>query len=492
MTHWINAQWHQGLGEPLTSHSPYNDEEVWHGSAATPEQVNAAVESANAAFLSWRLLSCSEREAYVLNFEQLLKENQERIAEVIALETGKPLWESRTEVSATIAKIQVSIRSYHTRTGESFSDNQETQVVLRHRPIGVFAIFGPYNFPAHLPNGHIVPALLAGNCVVFKPSEHTPFTAELMVSLWEKSGLPQGVINLVQGERETGKSLLIHPLINGVLFTGSAQTGHEFHHYFAGQPDKMLALEMGGNNPLVVSSSYGEMTAAVYTILQSAYLSSGQRCTCARRLLLPRGQEGDHLLSQLTLAVESLKCGEPLLDPQPFMGSLISRQAVDMIIQAQAKLEKQGATVLVEAKHQGYAFVSPSLIDVTDVLQLDDEEYFGPILQVIRYNSLEEAVMIANDTRYGLSAGLISTKDQEWHYFVDHIHAGVVNRNRPLTGASGELPFGGPGASGNFRPSAFYAADYCAYPMASIEGKFTQLPTQLLPGINLSFLGDSD
>ncbi|MEZ9565745.1 succinylglutamate-semialdehyde dehydrogenase [Vibrio artabrorum] len=485
MTQWIAGQWVAGQGDAMTSVSPYNNEVVWQGDSATPAQVESAVTAARKAFLVWKKLSFTEREAIVLNFAEKVKENSEEIAQIIAKETGKPIWETRTEAGAMAGKIAISIRAYHERTGGASREAAGNQIVLRHRPLGVMAVFGPYNFPGHLPNGHIVPALLSGNTVVFKPSEQTPWTGEFVMKLWQEAGLPAGVINLVQGAKETGIALAEAKGLDGVLFTGSANTGHILHRQFAGQPGKMLALEMGGNNPMVISDQFGDVDATVYTIIQSAFISAGQRCTCARRLYVPVGEKGDQLLDKLVAATLKIRVDQPFAEPAPFMGPQISEAAAKFILDAQANLQSLGGVSLVEAKAGQAAFVSPGIIDVTNIAELPDEEYFGPLLQVVRYQSLEQAVELANDTRFGLSAGLVSTDDSEWEYFVDHIRAGIVNRNRQLTGASGDAPFGGPGASGNLRPSAYYAADYCAYPMASMEGSETQLPATFSPGIEL-------
>ncbi|RJX72307.1 succinylglutamate-semialdehyde dehydrogenase [Vibrio sinensis] len=485
MTHWIAGDWVQGQGEAMSSLSPYDDEVIWRGNSATPEQVDSAVAAAREALMVWKKLNFSQREKVILAFADEVKAHSEEIAVVIAQETGKPLWETRTEAGAMAGKIAISIRAYHERTGEAVREVAGNQIVLRHRPLGVLAVFGPYNFPGHLPNGHIVPALLAGNTVVFKPSEQTPLTGELVMKLWQKAGLPSGVINLVQGAKETGVALANSKGIDGLLFTGSANTGHILHRQFAGQPEKMLALEMGGNNPMVISEQYGQLDATVYTIIQSAFISAGQRCTCARRLYVPIGLKGDELVEALVEATKKIRVDQPFAEPAPFMGPQISKAAANFILEAQANLQRLGANSLLEAQAGKAAFVSPGIIDVTNVTHLPDEEYFGPLLQVIRYRDLEQAVELANNTRFGLSAGLVSTDDSEWDYFVEYIRAGIVNRNRQLTGASGDAPFGGPGASGNLRPSAYYAADYCAYPMASMEGQETVLPATLSPGLDL-------
>ncbi|KXF82795.1 succinylglutamate-semialdehyde dehydrogenase [Enterovibrio coralii] len=485
MTQWMNNLPSEGKGDAFESLNPFNSEVIWQGKAATPEQVESAVLAAREAFLNWKHSTFEERKALVERFAEKVKENSEHIATVIAEETGKPLWETRTEAAAMVGKIGISLRAYEERTGERSKDVAGTQAVLRHRPLGVMAVFGPYNFPGHLPNGHIVPALLAGNTVVFKPSDLTPKVAEETLKLWIEAGLPKGVINLVQGGRETGEALAQSKSIDGLLFTGSANTGHILHRQFAGQPGKMLALEMGGNNPMVISDSFGDTDATVYTIIQSAFISAGQRCTCARRLYLPEGERGDALLHRLVEMTQNIRVGGQFDDPAPFMGSQISVRAAEGILAAQSHLESLGGKPLLTAKLLHDAVVSPGIIEVTAIDALPDEEYFGPLLQVVRYQTLEQAVELANDTRYGLSAGLVSTDDKEWAYFLDHIRAGIVNRNRQLTGASGDAPFGGPGASGNLRPSAYYAADYCAYPMASMEGEDVSLPAQLSPGLSL-------
>ena len=486
MSLWINNHWVAGDGEPFQSLNPYDGDVVWQGNAATTAQVEAAVTAASRAFLDWRNTTLTERLAVIERFAQLVQQHQSQLAHIIATETGKPLWESTTEVAAMIGKVALSLNAYHERTGIRQRQQADTTMIVRHRPLGVMAVFGPYNFPAHLPNGHIIPALLAGNTIVFKPSEQTPNTAQRMCELWQQAGIADGVINLLQGGRTTGAALAMAAGADGVLFTGSAQTGHLLHQQFAGQPQKMLALEMGGNNPLVVGQEYGAMDAAVYTIIQSAFLSAGQRCTCARRLYIATGEAGDLLLARLVAVASHLLVGDPLAIPAPFMGSLISNAAADQImLHQQQLLEAGGVALLVATRGQG-AIVTPAIIDVSAITDLADEEYFGPLLQVSRYDNFTQAVESANQTRYGLAAGLISTDSQQWQYFIDHIQAGIVNRNRPLTGASGDAPFGGPGASGNLRPSAYYAADYCAYPMASIEAEQLQLPFQLAPGVSLN------
>ncbi|QYJ86771.1 succinylglutamate-semialdehyde dehydrogenase [Shewanella mesophila] len=486
MSQFINGLWVAGLGHDVTSKNPANNEIIWHSKTATAEQVNNAVEAARNVQFDWFMLGLEGRLAIVEAYRDQLDANKTEIAETIAQETGKPQWETATEAGAMIGKIGLSVAAYNKRTGTSESDTPAGRAVLRHKPHGVVAVFGPYNFPGHLPNGHIVPALLAGNTVVFKPSELTPKTAELMLKLWEQAGLPAGVINLVQGEVETGKALASHPQIDGLFFTGSSRTGHILHQQYAGHPGKILALEMGGNNPLIIKG-VEDTKAAVHDIIQSAYISSGQRCTCARRLYVEKGAQGDALLAELTKAVKLIKVGPWNAQPQPFMGSMISEAAAKGMVEAQRNLINLGGTALVELTHLevGTGLVSPGLIDVTQVIELPDEEYFGPLLQVVRYSDFDEAIKLANDTRYGLSAGILADNRDDYEYFLARIRAGIVNWNKQITGASGAAPFGGVGASGNHRASAFYAADYCAYPVASVEADAVSLPATLSPGLTV-------
>ncbi|MEL6830071.1 MAG: aldehyde dehydrogenase family protein, partial [Pseudomonadota bacterium] len=314
--------------------------------------------------------------------------------------------------------------------------------------------------------GHIVPALLAGNTCVFKPSELAPSVAELMVSAFADAGLPAGVLNLVQGGRETGQALLEGD-INGLLFTGSANTGLAFHRYFAGRPEVMLALELGGNNPIIVWDP-ADVDAAADIVAQSAFLTTGQRCSCARRAILPEGHWGDAVLDAIIDRAKGLKIGAWDED-DVFMGPLVSDQAADAALEFQMNLSKSGGKSLRRLKRmeRGDAFVTAGIIDVTDARHVADEELFGPFLQVYRVGTFEQALNVANDTRFGLAGGLICDDDTLWSLAQRDMQVGLLNRNRPTVGASGALPFGGPGLSGNFRPGAYYAADYAAWPQAS-------------------------
>ena len=483
---YINGAWSPAHGAVWNKLDPVTQQPIWQGAEATADEVAQACQSARAAFVAWARRPLAERLEIIQRFATLLEQNKQQLATVISRETSKPLWETLTEVQSMVAKVAISVRAYHERTGESLTEMADGAASLRHRPHGVLAVFGPYNFPGHLPNGHIVPALIAGNTVVFKPSELTPWTAEETVKLWQAAGLPDGVLNLVQGGRSTGEALAQSSEIDGLLFTGSANTGYHLHQQLAGAPEKILALEMGGNNALIIDE-ITDIDAVVNLTIQSAFVSAGQRCTCARRLIIKNGTEGDAFIQRLVEVTRDLVVGQWDAQPQPFMGGVISLNAAQQILQAQQRLIDLGAQVLlpVTQADANSSLLSPGLLDVTHVSDVPDEEYFGPLSCIYRYDHFDEALALANATRFGLSVGLVSPDRELFDRLLIEARAGIVNWNKPLTGASSAAPFGGVGASGNHRASAFYAADYCAWPMASLESQQVSLPEKLSPGIVL-------
>jgi succinylglutamic semialdehyde dehydrogenase len=451
----------------MKSLNPVTGATVWQGPAASASDVMNAVAKARTAFHSFSLTPLADRIAMMERWAAAVTDRKEEIARAISDEIGKPMWEARTEAGAMASKVDHSIRAQAERAGSRITEAMS----LHHRPHGVMAVFGPFNFPGHLPNGHIVPALLAGNTVVFKPSELAPSLGVLFAEIGEASGLPDGVLNIVQGGRETGAALL-EADINGLLFTGSAATGTAFHRHFAGRPNVILALEMGGNNPLIVHDT-ADVDAAADIATVSAFISAGQRCSCARRLILPTGAFGDAVISRLEDRIKAMKIGAP--DEDVFIGSVVSEEAAIAAIEFEAKLGEQGGQTLIALERDG-AFLRPGLMDVTHA-QAPDEEIFAPFLQVYRVDGIEAQIETANDTRFGLAAGLVSDTAAIWEHARPRLRAGIVNWNKPTTGAASSMPFGGPGLSGNFRPGAYYAADYCAWPQASQIAAAPSAPT---------------
>jgi len=464
---FINGNWSDGQGAAFTSTNPADESLVWQGTAASAGEVAEAFAAARAAFSAWGRTALAERIEAVQRYKAELESRKDELADLIARETGKPLWETAGEVGAMIGKVDISIAAHEDRTGGYEADTAFGFARMAHKPLGVMFVLGPYNFPGHLPNGHIIPALIAGNTIVFKPSEITPAVGEAMVRAWEAAGLPRGVLNMVQGARETGAAALDNDELDGVLFTGSWGTGKFIHEKFAGRTGIQLALEMGGNNPLVIWDA-ADARAAASIAVHSAFITAGQRCSCARRLIVPRGEQGDAIIDAIADFAGRLTIGKWNDEVQPFIGPLVSTRAAQGVLDAQADLIARGATPLrkVQRVAPGDAFLRPGLLDVTGI-EVPDEEVFGPMLQVTRVASFEDAILAANNTAYGLSAGLVSDSRDLWDRFWVESRAGIVNWNRPTCGAASNMPFGGPGQSGNLRPSAYYAADYCAFPVAT-------------------------
>jgi succinylglutamic semialdehyde dehydrogenase len=454
----------------LISSDPCTDEVVWRGPGTDADALDAMIGRARRASLSWEETTLERRRETALAFAAQVREDREDIARLISRETGKPFWEALTEADSVAAKVAISIRAQDERAGERVSEASGVRQAIRHRPHGVVAVIGPFNFPMHLANGHIVPALLAGNAVVFKPSEKTPASGARMAELWAKAGLPEDVLQLAIGGGEVGRALVVHDGIDGVLFTGGAAAGRSIHQALAGRPDRLLALELGGNNPLI-AWDVEDIEAAAHLIVQSALVSAGQRCSCARRLIVQAGPRGDAVVEGVAGLVDRLLIGAPFDDPQPFMGPVIDNAAADALLRAQEGLERAGARPIrrLERLFPAMPLLTPGVLDVSAVAEAPDEEHFGPLLQVRRVASFDEALEAASATRFGLAAGLIGGSEALWGRFWRGVRAGVVNWNRPTTGASSAAPFGGVGASGNHRPGAYYAADYCAWPVAGLE-----------------------
>ncbi len=451
----------------LISFEPATGAELWRGNHGNVDEI---VARARRAWPAWAAQPLSTRMEMVRRFANEVRKDAEPLARMIARETGKPLWEARTEVESVINKVEISIRAYAERTAQRKLDNaMQGTASVRHKPHGVMAVLGPYNFPAHLPNGHIIPAQIAGNAIVFKPSEKTPATAEMLVQCFHRAGISAAVVQLLIGGPAEGQALVAHDGIDGVLFTGSAHTGIAINRKLATRPDKILALEMGGNNPLVVWDT-PKITDAAAIVVQSAFTSAGQRCTAARRLIV-KSTMYEQLMVEVKRLTDRLIVGAPFDEPTPFMGPVIDNDAADGLTESFLYLLSHGGKAI---KHlirprDDLPFLSPAIIDVTGVKDKPDVELFGPLLQVTQADDLDEAIAEANNTRFGLSASMVGGTPQEYNRFWANVRAGVINWNRPTNGASSGAPFGGVGLSGNHRPSAYYAADYCAYPVASNE-----------------------
>jgi succinylglutamic semialdehyde dehydrogenase len=454
-------------GADLVSHEPATGAEIWRG---RPCDVDDVVGRARRAWPAWAAQPLATRMELVRRFANEVRKEADTLARTIAREVGKPLWEANAEVESVIAKVETSIRAYAERTAQrKFDSALQGTMAVRHKPHGVLVVLGPFNYPAHLPSAHIIPALIAGNVVIFKPSEKAPASGEILARCFNRAGISSAVIQFAPGGPAEGQAFVAHEGVDGVLFTGSAHAGISINRRLAARPDKIVALEMGGNNPMVVWDT-PKLTDAAAIIVQSAFATAGQRCTATRRLIV-RNTLYDAVMAEVKALADRIIVGAPFDEPAPFMGPVIDNAAADGLTESFLYLLSHGGRAikhLVRPRGE-LPFLSPAIIDMTAMKDRPDVELFGPILQVVRVDDLDEAIAEANNTRFGLAASLIGGTPQEYNRFWANVRAGIVNWNRPTTGPSHSAPMGGTGLSGNHRPTGYYAADYCAYPVASGE-----------------------
>ncbi|WP_072381317.1 succinylglutamate-semialdehyde dehydrogenase [Novosphingobium sp. NDB2Meth1] len=451
----------------IVSFEPATGSELWRGRIGDAEDVIAR---ARRAWPLWAAQPLSTRIELLRRFANEVRKESDKLADLIARETGKPLWEARGEVDSVIDKVEVSVRAYAERTSQRKLDSALNGTsAVRHKPHGVLAVISPYNMPALLPAAQIIPALIAGNVVVFKPSEKAPATGELLVRCFHRAGISAAVVQVLQGGPEQAQTLAMHDGVDGVLFTGSAHAGVSINRKLASNPGKVVALELGGNNPIVVWDTPKIVDAATI-VVQSAFTSAGQRCSSARRLII-KSTMYDAVISEVRRLTERLIVGAPFDTPTPFLGPVIDNVAADGLTESFVYLLSNGGRAIkhMTRLREDLPFVSPAIIDVTKIDERPDVELFGPLLQVVAVDDFDEAIAEANNTRFGLVASLLGGSPQDYNRFWANVRAGVVNWNRPTIGEAAGAPFGGTGLSGNNRPGGYYMADSCAYPVASAE-----------------------
>jgi succinylglutamic semialdehyde dehydrogenase len=490
---WVNLAG-TGKGAVVESRNPAKPEAVIWSGRSDILHVEAAVRSARAALPGWAKCGREKRFAVLRRFAELCKLKAPAMAEIICDETGKVMWEARGEASALASKVDITLDMSPIgglRRVDGFEFEMGGQKIGRtwFRPHGVMAVVGPFNFPAHLPNGHIIPALAMGNTVVFKPSDKAPGVGQMLVELlaeaMEKEGAPnngKGVINMVQGAGEVAQALTTHEGIDGVLFTGSWPVGRKIMEANIDRPSRIVALEMGGNNPAVVMED-ADLRQAAIEIVRCSFNTTGQRCTCTRRVIA-HARIADRLIAVIEKATKALAFGDPRGKTPTFAGPIISEASRKAVLEFQAAAVKGGAEAIVEAApieiRGGGWFVSPSVLKVARFTSGDgpaskdagcDQEVFGPLLRICEVRDLDEAISQANATRYGLAASIFTRDQVAAERFLFEVKAGCLNVNTGTAGASSKLPFGGVGMSGNHRPAGSFSLDYCAYPVAGMIEK---------------------
>ena len=454
----------------IVSHDPARPGTEIGRARVDPAAVGHAVRAARGAFPGWSALTMDERAERLRAWSAACARSVERIAGLITRETGKILPESRQEAQLLSDKVAVTLEE---RVRGRIADYDVAGTGTRSnrctwRPYGVMAVIGPFNFPAHLPNGHWVPALLAGNTVVFKPSEKAPATGALMAELMAEAGMPEGVFNLVQGRGDAAAELVAHEGVDGILFTGSWPVGRRILEANLDRPGRMVALEMGGSNPAVVMDD-ADLRQAVIECVRCAFLSSGQRCTCTRRVVVHRAV-ADRFIAAFVEAARSITVGPGDAVPVPFMGPVISREAREAVLAFQRECAARGEDVLLESRAlpgEGW-FVTPGVLRARRFERATDREVFGPMVRISVADGVDDAIEQANATEFGLAASVFTRSEGVVQAAMARLRAGCINVNCGTAGASGKLPFGGLGRSGNLRPAGAAMIDACAYPVASM------------------------
>lgn len=453
------------------------------------DHVDQACHYAKVAYPAWAKKRQEERNEILFRLKELFISHEAEMAEAIARDTGKPLWEALTEAKGLAQKIDITLNHSMKLVSEEHIPNALPGVegVIRYKSRGVMAVLGPFNFPAHLPNGHIIPALALGNTIVFKPSEQTPAVGQLYTQLVHKAGFPRGVFNLVQGDGEAGRKLVINENVDGILFTGSYEVGlrikqETLTHYW-----KLLALEMGGKNATVVWDD-ADLDKAVYETLVGAFLTAGQRCSCTSRVIL-HDKIANEFTDRFYEAAKKISIGH--WQDNAFMGPLISSQSVEKYLRFQEIAKRENCESLMrgkvlDLKYKGY-YVTPSIhlvSEFNDKSVYQKSEIFGPNVAIYKTSEFDEAMKIVNSTGFGLVMALFTKNRELYNEAIFRANVGLLNWNRTTNGASSRLPFGGTGKSGNDRPSAHFAVQYCSVPMANLEDPTPFDPSKVFPGLN--------
>lgn len=449
-------------------------------------QVDLAVDAARAALPAWRRLGPDARAEHLRRYQGSLRAHLDELAQAISREIGKPPWEARAEVQAMISKVDLVL-------GEGAAFTQDTRLdelpgEIRHRPLGVVAVLGPFNFPGHLPNGQLLPALATGNTVVFKPSDKGILTAVTMARCFAEAGFPPGVFNLVQGAVPIAEHLASHPGIDGILFTGSLPVGQRIVAANAHRPGVLVALELGGKNASLVLDD-ADLERAVREIAFSGFATAGQRCTATSRVIATRGI-ADALGARLAAAALGAKVGHPS-EPGVFMGPVISEAARQALFAAQRRAVEAGFEALapggeVTAAHRGF-YVRPAVHraprGVHHLAGYTDVELFAPDLAMLVVEDLFEAITVANTSPFGLSASVFTSSPEAFERCAEELEVGVLHWNRSSAGASGRLPFGGIKASGNHRPGGILMGTSCVHPLGILRPHAPGTPLPTWPGL---------
>lgn len=476
---YFNGQFHTASSahEKILKKSPADLSLTLWEANVNYDHIEQVVTSAQKGFETWRKLSTAERITFLKKYQERVKARKDEISMALAFEVGKPLWEAKTEAAALDSKVTVTI----TDSLERIKQDTIKEVMPKidghvvYKPLGPCFVIGPFNFPCHLANGQILSALLAGNSIIFKPSEKTIYSAQLMVECLHEAGFPEGVINFINGTGHTASKITSDKRIKGIFFTGSRGVGLRILENTYRDLDKLVALELGGKNSTIIHHDTN-ISHALPELLRAAFLTTGQRCTSTSMILVHRKIEQE-FINQFKAVTERIRVGHPTKStPEAFMGPLIDEHAEKMYFDFCRFGKEEGAEEILAPKklnvgYQGY-YVSPSIHYAKKPNlkgKFIQEEIFGPNCFFVPYDDIEEAIQIANCTEYGLAASVFTRSDDIYKLCLRDIDAGLINLNRSTVGATARLPFGGVKNSGNHHPAAVSMIDHCVSTVASLE-----------------------
>ncbi|MBW2464217.1 MAG: aldehyde dehydrogenase family protein, partial [Deltaproteobacteria bacterium] len=466
-------------GESLVSLNPVTGAPVLE-TAFSPKRMDAAAAAAAEALPAWRAKSFDERVRVLERFREAIRERTDVLADAIVREVGKLRPEAKTEIRALVGRFDLVKSRILADLHEGPLPTHPNEV-LRHHPHGVVGVVGPFNFPLHLCHAHVVPALMLGNTVVMKPSEVAPLAGQRYAEAAEAAGLPQGVLNVVQGGGVSGAALLQAEPLRALAFTGSWPTGRRILEALLDRPEVLVALEMGGKNTCIVRED-ADLRQAAHEIVVGGYLTSGQRCTCTDRVLVHQSVKAP-LVDALRRMVDNLAYGDPD-DASVFAGPMATSAAVDKLNAAIEKGTAKGAEEVARGRApEGGNFFAPRLHVLPDGLhEVDgytDVELFGPDVHLESFLDDDEAIAALRAAPVGLAHSVFSANREAFDRYFDGTPVGILNWNRSTNQASPRLPFGGIGTAGNFRPAGGYAHRNLTVPVAiqeNLPGAFALNP----------------
>ncbi|WP_372912718.1 aldehyde dehydrogenase family protein [Salinigranum sp.] len=464
--HYIDGEWTQGTGtETFESENPATGETLATFRQGTETDVDTALSAAEETFEEWRALSHIDRAEYLWEIYHELRERTDELGEIVTKECGKEISEGKADVIEAYHMVEWAAGDARHPKGDVVpSEIPSKDAYMRRKPRGVVGCITPWNFPVAIPFWHMAVALVEGNTVVWKPAEQTPWCAQIIAEMFDDTGIPDGVFNMVQGFGDAGATIVDDPRVDTVLFTGSAEVGHEVASKVGGEPGKLAACEMGGKNGIVITEK-ADLDVAVHSAVMSSFKTTGQRCVSSERLVVHE-EVYDEFKERFVDVASEVAVGDPL-NEDTFMGPLIEAAHVEKVTKYNELAEKEDVNVLVDRTEldpeeipDGHAeghWVGPFVYeaDAYEDLRCTHEEVFGPHVALLKYSGdIEEAVEIHNDTDYGLAGAIISEDYRQINYYRDNAEVGLAYGNLPCIGAEVQLPFGGVKKSGNGYPSA--------------------------------------